>query len=111
MGEGEGGSGGSGRRRSLGGLPTLLVVSECRDHVVLCFCSWHFTSGRWFVALLYLIVHHLAQQHMYAVIFSPLYLVSLYFVAGGDVCPGADTTAKSPGSQPISLIYHKYPKS
>lgn len=26
------------------------------------------------------IVHHLAQQHMYAVIFSPLYLVSLYLL-------------------------------
>ena len=63
------------------------------------------------MALLYLIVHHLAQQHMYTVIFSPLYVVSLYFVAGEDVCPGADMTAKSPGSQPISLIYHKYPKS
>ena len=32
------------------------------------------------MALLYRIVHHLAQQHMYAVIFSPLYLVSLYLL-------------------------------
>ena len=94
---------------SLGGPPTPLVVPECGDHAALCFCSWRSRSGGWFVALLYLIVHHLAQQHMYAVIFSPLYLVSLYFVAGGDVCPGADRTAKSPGSQPISLIYHMYP--
>ena len=32
------------------------------------------------MALLYRTVHHLAQQHMYAVIFSPLYLVSLYLL-------------------------------
>ena len=40
---------------------------------------------------------------------------SLYFVVGGDVCPGASTAAKGPRSQPVSLgslclqIHHSYP--
>ena len=36
-----------------------------------------------------------------AVIFS--LMVSLYFVAPGDVCPGGSTAAKGPRSQPVSL--------
>ena len=88
------------------------MVPECGDHA---HCS-PFAPGTSqaavgllpFCILLFIIW---PNSTVYAVIFSPLYLVSLYFVAGGEVCPGADTTAKSPGSQPISLIYHKYPKS
>ena len=29
-------------------------------------------------------------------------MVSLYFVVQGDICPGASTEAKDPGSQPVS---------
>ena len=29
-------------------------------------------------------------------------MVSLYFVAEGDICPGASTEAKDPQSQPVS---------
>ena len=92
---------GLGRRRSLGGLPTPLAA--------LCAGTMHspllsllaLRSDRWFVAFLYLIAYCCPNCA-----YLQLLLVSLYFVAGGDVCPGASTLVKGPRSQgpgPVSL--------
>ena len=54
------------------------------------------------LVFLYLVVHNLSQMH--ALIFQSL-IDSLYFVTGGDICPGASTIAKCSESQvPACLI-------
>ena len=72
-----------------------------------CLCSHLFRSENggfglvWFT-FLNLVVHDLPQPltHSY---FSFL-IVSLYFVAGGDVCPRTGTAAKASRSQPVSCL-------
>ena len=71
-----------------------------------CFCSQHpsFAPGSLDVTagvlvFLYL-VHNLPQLHMHIVIYSTL--VSLYFAAQGDVCPGDRAAAEGPRSKPVS---------
>ena len=54
-------------------------------------------SGSWaFWSFLYL-VHNCLQPHIHTAFFKP-HIVSLYFVARGDICPGATTAAKDPRS-------------
>ena len=61
---------------------------------------------RWqlnFWSFFHLLVYNLPRQSIYMVISSPL--VSLYVVAGGDICPGACTAAKGPRSWSVSMLY------
>ena len=63
--------------------------------------------GRWqvgFLVSLYLGVQNLPQLHMHAV---KSLIVSLCFVAPGDVCPGANMVAlhqRGPRSQPLACL-------
>ena len=61
------------------------------------FCSQYLRRGSWAFAFLYL-VHHLPQLHMLCSYFQPL-IVSLYFVAWRNFCPGTRTAIKGPRSQ------------
>ena len=72
----------------------LFDVGVCRGNALF---SSEVAVG--FLGFLYHLAHNLSQLCMYAVIFSPSGF--LYFVAPGDVCPGASTAAtaaKSPRS-------------
>ena len=69
---------------------------------VACFCSWLFRSGSWvflffFGTILSIISPNCACKQLFLAL-----VISLYFVAGGDVCPGASTAAKHRRSQPVS---------
>ena len=50
---------------------------------------------------LYLSVHNLPQLFRHPIIL--VLRVSLYFVAGGEICPGASIEAKGPGPQTVSV--------
>ena len=50
-----------------------------------------------FLVFLYLFVHNLPHLRMHSYFQS--HIISLYFVAGGDICPGASISAKGARSQ------------
>ena len=50
---------------------------------------------------LYLSVHNLPQLFRHTIIL--VLIVSLYFVAGGEICPGASTAAKGPRPQSVPV--------
>ena len=62
------------------------------------FCSQYLRRDSWAFAFLYLVVHHLPQLRMLCSYFQSL-IVSLYFVAQRDFCPGTHTAIKGPRSQ------------
>ena len=72
---------------SAGGMCSTLLLLP-----IPCFCSSEVAVG--FLVFLYFLVQNLLQLHMHIVILTPT--VSLYFVAGGEVCPGASIAAKDP---------------
>ena len=72
------------------------------SHVGPSSCSQHLRSGSCFLAFLSLIVHNMPQLCMR--LFLVPYIVSLYSVAQGDVCPGASTAAEGPKAQHISIL-------
>ena len=57
------------------------------------------TSTTWEAPLLSMVFPNCAYIYVYI-----FYIVSLYFVAQGDVCLGASTAAKGPRSQPVSPL-------
>jgi len=74
----------------LGGLPTYLVVLCAWDlcstlHLLTALQKWKLGLGAFCISFF----HSWPQS----------FLVSWYFVAWGDVCPGASPAAKGPGSQ------------
>ena len=74
----------------------------CRDHAqypVFAPGTSETAVGLWPLCILLFVIAPTAHVCSY---FS-LLIVSLYSVAGGDVCPGASTLVKGPRSQPISL--------
>ena len=50
---------------------------------------------------LYLSVHNLPQLFRHTIIL--VLIVSLYFVAGGEICPGASIAAKGPRPQSVPV--------
>ena len=100
---------GLGRKDGLSGLPTPLVVLSAGGMPstllllpIPCFCYRLFKSGSWvFLVSLYLLGPEFAPTaHARSYFLS--HIVSLYFVAQGEVYPGASTAAKGPRSQPVS---------
>ena len=111
-GEGSGCVQGSGRRAGLRVLPTPLVVlcaRGMRSTLLLLLTPFLLSAlQKWllgFLVFLYLFVHNLPQlQHAHSY-FQSL-IVSLYFVAQGDICPGASMAAlqqRVPGPRPVSV--------
>lgn len=75
---------------------------ECRGHVQILFCSWLFRSGSWAFSLF------VPCSKFFPTVRAGNYfdslVVSLYFVAQGEACPGASTVADGPRSEvPASL--------
>lgn len=70
-----------------GGLCSTLLLLP-----IPCFCSSEVAVG--FLVFLYFLVQNLLQLLMHIIISTPT--VSLCFVAGGEVCPGASIAAKDP---------------
>ena len=68
------------------------------------FCSQYLRRDSWAFAFLYLVAHHLPQLRMLCSYFQSL-IVSLYFVAQRDFCPGTHTAIKVPGprSKPVLI--------
>ena len=72
----------------------------------ICVCSWLFRSDKWAFCLCTFwssICPNCACTHFF---FSP-FIVSLCFVAGGEVCPGVSIAAlqqKFPGLRPVSKL-------
>ena len=68
------------------------VVGEGGRQAVPCFCSWLFQSGSWvFLSLCIFCPEFVPTVHARSYFQS--HMVSLYFVAGGEVCPGESIAA------------------
>ena len=61
-------------------------------------CSMLFRSGSWFFSLFVSCCPQFAPT-AHALSYFESHIVSLYLVAQGDICPGASTAGKGPGSQ------------
>ena len=67
-----------------------------------CLCSRIFKSGSWVFWSLCIFCPEFAPT-LHACSYFHSHTVSLYFVAGGEMCAGASTAAKGPRSQPVSF--------
>lgn len=85
----------------LWGGPVCGWCGGCGAGRAACFCSLLFRSAFEFSGLFVPFVQNLSQLRMHSCVSSPM--VSLYFVAPGEVCPGASVAAKGPRPQPFSV--------
>ena len=83
-------------------------------YAVPCFCFQLFRSGTWafwsLCILWSIICPDCAGTQLFLVPYS-LFFFFLYFVAGGDICPGAGTAAKGPRSQVPPCLKANFPEN